>query len=145
MFGKKTTSPKIENAVSKAVNFETTLADMARRSERRAWLVASAAMLLSLVLAAGYFYLLPLKEKVPYLVMADALTRIDHVLQSANGTGLFAVQGALSDPAHHRIHLDKQQAAAEPIEKSTVQVRQETAAVMSAPQQEREQRRSMSI
>ena len=72
MFGKKTTSPRIENAVSKAVNFETTLADMARRSERRAWLVASAAMLLSLVLAAGYFYLLPLKEKVPYLVMADA-------------------------------------------------------------------------
>ena len=72
MFGKKSTSPKIEHAVSKAVNFEITLADMARRSERRAWLVASAAMLLSLVLAAGYLYMLPLKEKVPYLVMADA-------------------------------------------------------------------------
>lgn len=72
MFGSKTTSPKIESAVSNSVNFETTLADMTRRSESRAWLVASAAMLLSLVLAAGYFYMLPLKEKVPYLVMADA-------------------------------------------------------------------------
>jgi type IV secretion system protein VirB8 len=74
MFGKKASSPQIDNAVSKAVNFEITIADMARRSERRAWFVASGAILLSLVLAAGYFYMLPLKEKVPYLVMADAYT-----------------------------------------------------------------------
>ena len=74
MFGNKSATPRIENAVSKAVNFEVTIADIARRSERRAWLVASGAMVLSLVLAAGYFYMLPLKEKVPYLVMADAYT-----------------------------------------------------------------------
>ena len=74
MFGKKVSSPQIDNAVSKAVNFEITLADMARRSERRAWLVASGAIVLSLILAAGYFYMLPLKEKVPYLIMADAYT-----------------------------------------------------------------------
>ncbi len=75
---------------------------------------------------------------------ASGLTRIDHVLQSTNGTGLFAVQGALNHPAHHRIHLDKLQAAAEPIEKSTAQVYQE---VQSLPNigQEREQRRSMGI
>lgn len=74
MFGKKVSSPQIDSAVSKAVNFEITLADMARRSERRAWLVASGAIALSLILAAGYFYMLPLKEKVPYLIMADAYT-----------------------------------------------------------------------
>ena len=74
MFGKKASSPQIDSAVSKAVNFEITLADMARRSERRAWLVASGAIALSLILAAGYFYMLPLKEKVPYLIMADAYT-----------------------------------------------------------------------
>lgn len=74
MFGKKVSSPQIDNAVSKAVNFEITLADMARRSERRAWFVASGAIVLSLILAAGYFYMLPLKEKVPYLIMADAYT-----------------------------------------------------------------------
>ena len=74
MFGKRVSSPQIDNAVSKAVNFEITLADMARRSERRAWFVASGAIVLSLILAAGYFYMLPLKEKVPYLVMADAYT-----------------------------------------------------------------------
>ncbi len=74
MFARKSPSTQIDKAVSMAVNFETSLADMARRSERRAWLVASGAMVLSLVLAAGYFYMLPLKEKVPYLVMADAYT-----------------------------------------------------------------------
>ncbi|MEO6520025.1 MAG: type IV secretion system protein [Pseudoxanthomonas sp.] len=72
MFASKSTSPQIDKAVARAVNFEISLADMAKRSERRAWLVAAGAMLLALVLAAGYFYMLPLKEKVPYLVMADA-------------------------------------------------------------------------
>ena len=73
---------------------------------------------------------------------ASGLTRIDHVVQSSNGTGLFAVQGAPNDPAHHRVHLDKAQAAAEPIEKSTVQVQQET---QPQAQQDREQQRSMTI
>src|SRR5688572_11081803 len=70
----KNISPQIENAVSKSVDFEVTIADMARRSERRAWLVAWVAILMALILAGGYFYFLPLKEKVPYLVMADAYT-----------------------------------------------------------------------
>ena len=76
---------------------------------------------------------------------ASGLARIDHVLQSTNGTGLFAVQGALNDPAHRRIHLGMMQAAAEPIEKSTVQVRQEIPAAIYAPQQEHEQRRPMGV
>jgi len=71
---KKKESPKIDEAVSKSVNFEVTIADMARRSERRAWWVASASLVVSLCLVGGYFYILPLKEKVPYLIMADAYT-----------------------------------------------------------------------
>lgn len=74
MFGKKPVTPQIENAVAKAANYEVTVADIARRSERRAWMVASASLVMSLILAGGYFYFLPLKEKVPYLVMADAYT-----------------------------------------------------------------------
>ncbi|WP_312236667.1 VirB8/TrbF family protein [Stenotrophomonas sp.] len=75
MFGKKkTSSPEIDRAVSQGVNFEVTLAERARRSERRAWMVAWAAILMSLLLAGGYFLFLPLKEKVPYLVMADPYT-----------------------------------------------------------------------
>jgi len=64
----------VADAVSRAVDFEITLAEMARRSERRAWTVAWGAVAMSLVLAGGYLYMLPLKEKVPYLVMADAYT-----------------------------------------------------------------------
>ncbi len=74
MFGKKTATPQIDNAIAKAANFEVTVADMARRSERRAWIVAGLSMVVSLTLIGGYFYILPLKEKVPYMIMADAYT-----------------------------------------------------------------------
>lgn len=64
----------LEKTVATSVNYEVTITDIARRSERRAWWVASGASAMSLILAGGYFYFLPLKEKVPYLVMADAYT-----------------------------------------------------------------------
>ena len=71
---RKRRAPTIESAVAKAVDFEVTIADLARRGERRAWLVARAAIVMSLLLVGGYYYMLPLKEKVPFLVMADAYT-----------------------------------------------------------------------
>lgn len=74
MFKKKTSSPEIDRAVAHGVSFELTLAERARKSERRAWMVAWSAILMSLILAGGYFLFLPLKEKVPYLVMADPYT-----------------------------------------------------------------------
>ena len=74
MFKKKTSSPDIDRAVAQGVSFELTLAERARKSERRAWLVAWSAIVMSLILAGGYFIFLPLKEKVPYLVMADPYT-----------------------------------------------------------------------
>jgi len=74
MLRNKSVTPNIESALSQSINFEVTVADLARRSERRAWFVAFAAIGMSLMLAGGYYYMLPLKEKVPYLVMADAYT-----------------------------------------------------------------------
>lgn len=74
MLNRKTSSKKIDDTVAHSVNFEVTVADLARRSEKRAWWVAFTAVALSLILAGGYFYMLPLKEKVPYIVMADAYT-----------------------------------------------------------------------
>lgn len=72
MFGRKRTSPAIEEAIARATNYEITIADMARRSERRAWVVAMAGVTTTLVLGAGYLRIMPLKERVPFLVMADA-------------------------------------------------------------------------
>lgn len=69
---KKKSSPKIDQAVAQGVNFEVTVADLAKRSEKRAWGVAICSLTMSLILAGGYFYMLPLKEKVPYLILADA-------------------------------------------------------------------------
>lgn len=70
----KIKSPKIDDALSQSINYEFTIADIAQRSARRAWMVAFAAIVMALILAGGYFYMLPLKEKVPFLVMADAYT-----------------------------------------------------------------------
>jgi hypothetical protein len=75
---------------------------------------------------------------------ASGLSRIDHVLPNTNGSGVFLVQGEPGDPANRRVYMNKSQAVAEPIEKSTAQVQQET---QNQPQlqQEREQRRTMGI
>ncbi|WP_329743313.1 type IV secretion system protein [Dyella sp. A6] len=81
--------PKIEatqtdRALAKSVNFELTIADIAKRSERRAWIVAFSAIMLALILIGGYFYMLPLKQKVPYVVMADAYTGTSSLARLTN-------------------------------------------------------------
>lgn len=75
---------------------------------------------------------------------ASGLTRVDHALPNTNGSGVFLVQGEPGDPANRRVYMDKAQAAAEPIEKSTAQVQQETQNQPQA-QQEREQRRTIGV
>ncbi|GAB3383571.1 VirB8 family type IV secretion system protein [Lysobacter fragariae] len=102
MFGKKPVTPQVEAAVARAVNYEVTVADMARRSERRAWRVAWSAIVMSLILAGGYFYFLPLKEKVPYLVMADAYTGTSTV---ARLTGEFDNQSISTSEALNKSNL----------------------------------------
>lgn len=71
---KNTTNDKIQKAVKKSLDFETTLVDIRKKSEKRAWVVAGVATFSSLCLLGGLFYILPLKEKEPYLVMADIYT-----------------------------------------------------------------------
>lgn len=72
MFKHKQPTEATREVVARAVNYEASIADLARRSERRAWWVANAASLLALLLGAGYLKVMPLKERVPFLVMADA-------------------------------------------------------------------------
>ena len=101
MFGNKAGTP-VDTAVAKAANFEVTIADMARRSERRAWMVAWSAILMALILASGYFVFLPLKEKVPYLVMADAYTGTSTV---ARLTGDFGAHGITTSEAINKSNI----------------------------------------
>ena len=67
-------SGTVEKAVRKAQDFETTLIDIRKRSEKRAWIVAGASAFMSLCMLGGLAYVLPLKEKVPYLIFADSET-----------------------------------------------------------------------
>jgi len=89
----KAVSDKIDKAVAQAVDFELTIAELTRRSERRAWFVAVVAIAVAVILAGGYFFLLPLKERVPFLVMADAYTgtsTVARLIDDANYRGITA-------------------------------------------------------
>lgn len=74
MSGKQKNTPQIENAAAKGINFEVSIADIAKRSEKRAWMVAWSALFVVFVMLGGFVYILPLKKEVPYLIMADAFT-----------------------------------------------------------------------
>jgi type IV secretion system protein VirB8 len=85
MLGRRKATPKIDGALAQSVNYEISLADLAHRSERRAWFVAGSATLLALLLAGGYFIMLPLKERTPFLVIADAYTGTATVARLTSG------------------------------------------------------------
>lgn len=128
----KNTTSQIESAVSKAVNFEVTIADIARRSERRAWFVAWLAILMSLILAGGYFYMLPLKEKVPYLVMADAYTGTSTI---ARLNGDFINQSIATSEAVNRSNVAHFLLARESYDAALLNLRDwRTVYTMSAPE-----------
>ncbi len=73
------------------------------------------------------------------------LTKIDTVALSTNGSGLFAVQGAMTDPAHHRIYVDKAQASAQSVEKSTQQLQQDNLLSVQAVQTQEPQKKSLVV
>ncbi|QQP97404.1 XVIPCD domain-containing protein [Lysobacter enzymogenes] len=60
-----------------------------------------------------------------YEARVSGLNSIDKVVLNANGTGLFAVQGDPSNPASHRVHADKAQAASVPLEQTSQQLKQD--------------------
>lgn len=90
-FGKKKASPAIDAAVGKAANFEITVADLARRSERRAWWVAGLSLLLTLAMAGILAYMVPLKKEVPYLVMVDPYAGIARLARVSGDDGYQSV------------------------------------------------------
>lgn len=102
MNGRKSPTPAIAQSLAKSIDFELTINDLTRRSERRAWTVAFSAIGMALILAGGYFYMLPLKQKVPYLVMADAYTGTATVAHLA---GQFGPHGITANEAINRSNV----------------------------------------
>lgn len=60
-----------QSIISESVNFETNLMYRVKRSERFAWIVASFSLVISLLLCIGYILIMPLKERIPYLLLAN--------------------------------------------------------------------------
>lgn len=67
-------SPAEQSIVAQSVNFEVGLSTLGRQSERRAWWVAACAVASTLLVSASYIFVMPLKERLPYLVVADPYT-----------------------------------------------------------------------
>lgn len=128
---RSTSSAGIDRTVAKSMNFELTMADMARRSERRAWWIASCAVALSMSLAGGYYYVLPLKQKVPYLVMADAYTGTATV---ARLDGDFGMRGLTTREAVNRSNVAHFVLARESYDLALVNLRDwQTVQTMASP------------
>lgn len=102
MAGRKTSGAAIDRSIGQSTQFELTIADIARRSERRAWWVAWCAIAMALIIAGGYYYMLPLKQKVPYLVMADAYTGTATVARLDDD---FAMRGITTREAINRSNV----------------------------------------
>lgn len=129
----RTSSRKIDESVKRSVNFELTIADLAKRSERRAWWVATVAVVVALILLGGYFYMLPLKEKVPYVVMADAYTGTSSI---AHLTEDFANRQITTSEAINKSNVAHYVMARESYDSSTTSYQNGwiTSIVMSSPQ-----------
>ncbi|QWP78398.1 peptidoglycan-binding protein [Lysobacter sp. K5869] len=82
-----------------------------------------------------------------YEAKVSGLNRIDHVVPNANGTGLFAVQGGLNDPSHHRVHVDRQQAVGQSVEQTSQQLRQDVPqpTLQPAPDSQAQERSSRTM
>ncbi|MGH8109795.1 MAG: peptidoglycan-binding protein [Arenimonas sp.] len=82
---------------------------------------------------------------VAFEAKISGLTRVDTVALSTNGSGLFAVQGAMSDPARHRVYVDKNQASEQSVEKSTQQLQQDSLLSVQAVQAQEHQKKSLVV
>lgn len=98
----KTSGAAIDRRIAQSTRFEWTIADITRRSERRAWWVAWCAIAIALITSGGYYYMLPLKQRVPYLVMADAYTGTATVARLDDD---FAMRGITTREAVNRSNV----------------------------------------
>ena len=78
-----------------------------------------------------------------YDARVSGLKEINHVVPNANGTGLFAVQGELGDPASRRAFVNKDQAVQQTIEQSTQKLQQDVPQQAPQPLQQQNQAKTM--
>ena len=90
---KREVSETSQEILRKSMDFESNVMSMVKRGERRAWIVAICAMVLSLMMGGAIAYMLPLKDKVPYLVTVDlkrSTSTISPLRDNIAATGIYA-------------------------------------------------------
>lgn len=90
---KREVSEASQEILKKSMDFESNVISMVKRSERRAWIVAICALVLSLMMGGAIAYMLPLKEKIPYLVTVDlkrSTSTISPLRDNIAATGIYA-------------------------------------------------------
>jgi type IV secretion system protein VirB8 len=91
-------SSAVEKVIQKSIDFETTREQAIRASERRAWIIAAFCALIVVLLIVGFIGLLPLKERVPYLVTANPYTGASYItkLPAHDGTTFVTANEAMN-------------------------------------------------
>lgn len=92
-FFKRELSGASQEILKKSMDFESNVITMVKRSERRAWIVAFCSMAVTVCLVVSIAYMLPLKEKVPYLVTVDlkrSTSTVSHLRDNVAATGIYA-------------------------------------------------------
>lgn len=70
-----------------------------------------------------------------YEARVSGMKEINHVVQNVNGTGVFAVQGGLDDPAHRRVFANTQEAKSQTVEQSSQRLAQDAPALKQQAEQ----------
>lgn len=71
-----------------AMNWEVSRIEQIERSERRAWRIATIAVLSSAVLVVAIALMMPLKENTPYVVRVDNATGVPDIITSMDSKGV---------------------------------------------------------
>lgn len=106
-------------------NWEVTVSSMLARSEKRAWRIAWCAVGVAVMLGAALFFLMPLKETMPFLVRVDNATGVPDIVTAIDSKGVGY------DDVIDKYFLAKYVTARESYDWYTIQKDYETVGLMS--------------
>jgi len=116
-----------DNTMQAANNFETSIVVQRERSERRAWIVASAAGLIAALEAVAIVSIMPLKETEPYVIRVDSVTGVPDIVTAMEDTKI------TGDEALDKYFLAKYVRARETYDWYTLQSDYDAVGLLSSP------------
>jgi len=116
-----------DNTMQAANDFETSIVVQRERSERRAWIVASAACLIAALEAVAIVSIMPLKETEPYVIRVDSVTGVPDIVTAMEDSKI------TGDEALDKYFLAKYVRARETYDWYTLQSDYDAVGLLSSP------------